>query len=303
VTIPQVLGDLDEVSVDPISPENAVADTNRYRNPARLRLGHLLAMSWVVLVIVCAILAPLLPIADPNKAVTTQSIPPFHQWPEFLGTDQLGRSQLSRIIFGARVSLTVSVIAVAIGFVIGMTMGVLAAAYRWPDRVVGVITDATLAFPGIVLILALGAALGPGLKPLLIGLTIFAVPAVARLSRANAKVVVNREHVQAAQLAGAKPRRWLTREVLPSVVRPAIPYCLLLLAVLMVAEASVSFLGLGIRPPTPSWGSMISDGQPALSSESYQVFVPAAVLFLTVFCVTVVGRWLRAVVSPGQAKL
>lgn len=270
---------------------------------ARIPWGVRLAVFWVLLVILLAIFANVLPIASPYANISGLPVPPFRRWPEFLGTDQLGRSEISRLIYGARVSLAVSGIATAAGMTIGVLLALLSVATRTLDWIIGVIIDSALAFPGIILILALAAALTPGPVPLVIGLTVFAVPAFARLARGNAKVIMAREHVSAAKVAGAPTRRWLVREVLPGVMRPVLPYALVLLAVLMVAEASVSFLGVGVVPPQPSWGGMISDGETQLSIHPEQVLIPAAVLFLTVFSITVIGRWLRTKIAESQAKL
>lgn len=262
-----------------------------------------LACLWIALVIVLAIFANVLPIASPYANVSGLPVPPFHHWPEFLGTDQLGRSEISRLVYGARVSLAVSLISTGAGMIIGVGLALLSVTNRVLDWIIGVVIDSALAFPGIILILALAAALSPGPAPLVIGLTVFAVPAFARLARGNAKVIMVREHVSAAKVAGAPTRRWLVREVLPGVMRPVLPYALVLLAVLMVAEASVSFLGVGVVPPTPTWGGMISDAEPQLSLHPEQVLIPAVVLFLTVFSITVIGRWLRTKVAESQAKL
>lgn len=136
--------------------------------------------------------------------------------------------------------------------------------------------------------------MGPGVRPLVIGLTLFSLPAFVRLARANTQAVAHREYVQAARLLGARTGRVLLREIFPSVIRPVMAYAVVVLAALIVAEASVSFLGLGVVPPTPSWGKMIADGQSRLTTEPFLVIVPAAVLFVTVLSIGVLGRWLRA---------
>ncbi|MET0421884.1 MAG: ABC transporter permease [Acidimicrobiia bacterium] len=267
------------------------------------RIGVIIALVWVAFVLFCAVTADFLPIHDYESNITPVSEPPFHSWPEFLGTDQLGRSVVSRLVYGSRVSLAAGLISATIGISIGVALGIFAASNRRADEVIGTITDAALAFPGIVLLLALSAAMRPGLVPLIIGLTIFSIPPFTRLARANAKVVMNREFVQAARLLGAKRLRILVREVLPNVLRPVLAYAPLVVAALIVAEATVSFLGLGVPAPTPTWGGMIAQGQPQLSNESYQVLVPATVLFLTVFSINVLGRWLRSKTADADAKI
>jgi peptide/nickel transport system permease protein len=266
-------------------------------------VGVILSTVWLGLVLLMALTAGFLPIQDYESNITRVSEPPFRSWPEFLGTDQLGRSVVSRLVHGSRISLAAGVIAATIGISIGLALGICAAASRRADNVIGILTDAALAFPGIVLLLALAATFGPGPVPLILGLTIFSIPSFTRLSRANAKVVINREFVQAARLLGTKRSRILLREVLPSVLRPVLAYAPLVLAVLIVAEATVSFLGLGVPPPTPTWGRMIADGQRQLATAPYQVFVPASALFLTVLSINVLGRWLRSKTTPMESKI
>jgi peptide/nickel transport system permease protein len=238
------------------APEVSV-ESKRPRRPRAM----IAASAWIVFVLFCAIFANLLPLADPNAAIAKGATPPFHSWPQFLGTDSLGRSVTSRLVYGARVSLAVGVLSALFGLVVGVSLGMWAGTKRWANHVIGLCTDSLLAFPGIVLLLALGAAMGPGYKPLIIGLTLFSIPAFVRLSRANTNSVKHREYVEAARLIGAGTGTVLVREILPTVLRPVAAYAVVVLGALMVAEASVSFLGLGVVPPTPSWGGMIAAGQ------------------------------------------
>ncbi len=255
------------------------------------------ALSWVGFVLLCAIFADLLPLADPNVNLTPTKTPPFRSWTEFLGTDQLGRSVVARLVFGARVSLAVGVLSATLGMVIGVALGMFAGTRRIADSAIGLFTDTLLAFPGIVFILALGAAMGPGLRPLIIGLTLFSLPPFVRLARANTILVKHREYVEAARLLGASTLRVIVKEILPAVIRPVLAYTVVVLAGLMVAEASVSFLGLGVVPPTASWGGMVNAGQAQLGTSPELVLIPSVVLFLTVFSFGTIGRWLRQMTS------
>jgi peptide/nickel transport system permease protein len=277
-------------AVEPATPDLDARDHVRRRRGARRRVGVWLAVAWLVLVIAVALLADVLPLADPTANIAPTTSAPFGAWPEFLGTDRLGRSVLSRLAYGARVSLLVGVLATAFGLVVGVATGMLAAIRRASDFALGALIDSLLAVPGVVLLLALGATMGPGLPPLVLGLALYAMPSFARLARATTRVIYHRPHVQAARLMGAGPLRLLVREILPAVLRPVLAYSVVVLASLMVAEASVSYLGLGVPPPTPTWGGMIADGQSSLDRAPYLVLVPAAALFITVLSLGVLGR-------------
>lgn len=296
--IDPTVGPLAEMAV-PVGGDSDVTAGRRRRSTVTLAVW--LAAAWLAIILLAAIFADLLPLADPNANVTPTSVPPFRTWPEILGSDQLGRSMMSRLAFGARVSFAVGLISGLTGMLIGVTLGLVAGINRLADQVVGVLADSILAFPAIVALLALGAAMTPGTAPLVIGLSIFAIPSFVRLARASTIQVKEREFVKAARLLGASTSRVLTREILPSVIRPVLAYFVVVLATLIVAEASVSFLGLGVPPPTPTWGGMIADGESQLRRHPELVFVPASVLFLTILSIGVLGRWLRAKsTSSGQ---
>lgn len=274
----------------PDRPERAAPAPGR----RRARPGVWLAAGWLTVVIVVAVLADLLPLADPTANLTPGATAPFTQWPEFLGTDRLGRSVLSRVVYGARVSLVVGVLAAGLGMLAGVATGMVAASHRAADFAFGSLVDSLLAVPGVVLLLALGATMGAGPVPLVLGLALYALPSFARLARSTTLVIYSRPYVQAARLIGAGPARVLVREILPVVMRPVIAYSVVVLASLMVAEASVSYLGLGVPPPTPTWGGMIAEGQAALGRAPYLVLVPATMLFITVLSLGVLGRsWRR----------
>ncbi|WP_238017579.1 ABC transporter permease [Dactylosporangium sp. AC04546] len=288
------------------SPERPAAERPVARKPVRRkrRIALWLAVGWLGLTIVAALAADLLPIADPSKDVGGSRLEPFRQWPEFLGTDGLGRSQLSRAIFGARVSLAVGIASACVGMLLGGSVGVLAGYFRRRfDALVGIVTDSFLAFPALVLLIALSAILEPSVTTLVVGLSLISFPTFVRLTRANTMRFVNREFVTAARAIGTKPRKIILNELVPNVVPPVAAYLPLVAATLIIAEASLSYLGLGIRPPVPSWGTMIADGQSSLRDHFHLVAVPAALLFLTVYSINVVGEWLRSRFDISASKL
>jgi peptide/nickel transport system permease protein len=229
---------------------------------------------------------------------------PGFRWHEPLGTDALGRSQLSRVAEGARVSLSVGLGAMAIGITLGTILGLTAGYFAGKtDTVLLVFIDALLAFPPLVLLLALVSVLTPSLKNEIIALGFLGIPTFARIARANTLVMSRREFVMAAKVMGATNRRVLTREILPNLIIPIMSYAFLIVAALMIADGSLSFLGLGIPPPTPSWGAMIAAGQPNLQRDPHLVFVPAVFLFLTVFSLNTVGDRARAQFDTKTAAI
>jgi peptide/nickel transport system permease protein len=274
--------------------------------PARVRgrASVWIAAGWLILITVLAIVADLLPIDGYRDIVGRPREKAFNSWSEPFGTDALGRSELSRAIFGARISLIVGVAAVALGLVVGATLGLLAGYFRGKlDALLGIVTDAFLAFPALVLLLAIAATMGASLRNLVVALAILTTPAFVRLARANTMVFANREFIRAARGLGAGHRRILTRELLPNVALPVASYAFVLIAVVLVAEGSLSFLGLGVPPPRPSWGEMISTGRNDLDRAPHIVFVPAAFMFLTVWSFNVLGDHARRRFDTRESML
>jgi peptide/nickel transport system permease protein len=252
---------------------------------------------WLALVILCALLAPILPIGPYGEAVGPPKQGPFGGGglDMLLGSDSIGRSMLSRVVYGARASLLVGVIAGTAGLLIGLVLGLIGGYFRGKvDSVVTILADAMLAFPPLVLLMALSAALTPSIGTLLFGLTFIVAPAFTRVARANTMTWASREFVLAARNMGAGHFRVITREILPNVIAPLLTFVPIVVSALIVAEGSLSFLGLGIPPPTPSWGGMISAGQNSLEQYPYLVLVPAAIIFLTVLSLNLLGDHLRA---------
>jgi peptide/nickel transport system permease protein len=274
--------------------------------PARVR-GRLtvwIASGWLVLITLLAIVADLLPIADYRDLVGRPRQKAFNSWSEPFGLDALGRSELSRAIYGARVSLVVGVAAVLLGMLVGTALGLLAGYFRGAvDALLGIVTDAFLAFPALVLLLAIAATMGASLRNLVVALAILTTPAFVRLARANTMVFANREFIRAARGMGARHRRIILRELLPNVALPVASYAFVLIAVVLVAEGSLSFLGLGVPPPRPSWGEMISTGRNDLDRAPHVVFVPAAFMFLTVWSFNVLGDHARRRFDTRESML
>ncbi|MBX6388056.1 MAG: ABC transporter permease [Frankia sp.] len=253
------------------------------------------AYTWLVLIIVLAAIASLLPLAKYSIPVDAPRIGPFGgDFDTVLGTDNQGRSILSRIVFGARVSLLVGAVASLAGALVGTALGMIAGYFLGRiDALIRLLTDALLAFPPLLLLLALSSILTPSVKTLIIGLALLVVPTFTRLARANTISWSSRDFIMAARNMGARRRRILLREILPNLLPGLGAYLPIVMAAMIVAEGSLSFLGMGIPPPTPSWGGMIADGKDAVADHPHMVMVPAVFIFLTVFALNQAGDHLR----------
>jgi peptide/nickel transport system permease protein len=262
----------------------------RRRRPWLVALGA----AWLVLVVLAAVLAPVLPLPAYGLPVGPPRGTPELTLQGLAGYDGLGRSVLSRLVYGAQVSLIVGVLSALTGFAVGAVLGLLGGYLRGPvDTVVSFVADGLLAFPPLVLLLAMASVLQPSTTTLVVALSLLMVPTFTRLARANTLRWANREFVTAAANMGAGPVRLMGREILPNLLPSLAAYLPIVIAALIVAEGSLSFLGLGIPPPTPSWGGMINDGKEYIARYPMIVFAPAATIFLTVFALNVVGDHLR----------
>ena len=262
------------------------------------------AIGWLSVIVCAALLADFLPLRDPNGIPqTTEALEqhPFLQnvgvRADFLGTDDLGRSNLSRLVYGARVSLAIGLLSALGAMTFGLLIGIAGAFFGGAiDWLVMLYINTMQAFPALVLLLALAAILKPSVGTLSLMLAFLAIPTFARVTRANALAVRNRDYVDAARALGASRTRLIWREVFPVVFRAVLSYTFIVAAALIVAEASLSFLGLGIQPPNPSWGGMIANGQLKTSQDPknfYLVLVPAIAFFFTVFSMNALGDWGR----------
>lgn len=253
----------------------------------------------VILFVICAIFAPLIATQDPAQLnLTGRLLPPGHG--HLFGTDELGRDIFSRVVYGARISLVVAVSVVSLSLGIGLVAGLAAGFYGgWTDTVLNVyVTNAFLALPGILLAIAFVAFLGPGLLNLVLALSISGWVGYARLVRAQVMAVKEREFVEAARALGASDARVLLRHILPNTIQPLIVQAAIGMAGAVLAEATLSFLGLGVPPPTASWGSMLNDGRSHLFDSPHLVIFPAIAVMLAVLSFNFIGDALRDFMDP-----
>ena len=256
-----------------------------------------------VVLIVVAIAAPLLAPYDPDSQDTAHRLEPPSK-AHLLGLDDLGRDVLSRILYGARVSLRVGFSVVILASLVGVTLGAIAGYFGgWVDTVVMRVCDILLAFPGILLAIALVAVLGPSLNNVIIALSIIGWVGYARLVRGQVLKVREMEYVTAAKALGAKSPRVIVLHVLPNVMNPVIVMATLGLAGAILAEAALSFLGLGVQPPTPSWGAMLTSGRLYLGLANHLAIFPGIAIMLAVMGLNVLGDGLIDALDPKYRKL
>ncbi|MBM0124927.1 ABC transporter permease [Pimelobacter simplex] len=268
-----------------------------------------LCCGWLVLLTVVALLAPLLPLGEHVDVVKALDAP-IYQTPELLseyplGTNNYGLDMLARSIYGARTSLVIALSAVAVGTVVGGSIGVVAGFLRsGVDSVIGILTNALLAVPPLVLLIALATVLEPKLRNVALALALLTIPSMIRLARANTIAFAQREFVLAARAMGATRLRIMVRELVPNVVLPIFSMMVVMISVLIVAEASLSFLGFGVQAPEPTWGNMIAEAEGGTMEEyPHIVLVPGVFLFLTVFSFNLLGEKAQKRWDPRSAKL
>jgi len=251
------------------------------------------------LLVLVALLSPVISPHDPLAVNPDNSYLPPLSPGHLLGTDELGRDLLSRILWGARVSLPVALVAVAVGLIGGGTIGMISGyAGGAVDLLLMRLMDALLAFPGLILAIALVAALGPGLRNAMIAIGIVAVPLYARLVRAVVLQLKPMEFIVATRSIGASPLRLVVRHLIPNLVNPIIVQVSLSAGFAILAEATLSFLGLGAQLPTPDWGQMINTGAAFLTNDPWLAIVPGAAISVTVYSFNLLGDALRDALDP-----
>ncbi len=269
--------------------------------PAAIRRHSfgVVGLGLAALAVLAALAAPWLAPQDPLKSDFAASLKPPGTGGHPLGTDQLGRDLLSRVLYGARVALFVGLCCVALTAVVGGLLGLLAGFFGgWPGNVLMRIVDTQLSFPFILLALTINAIVGLGLQNIIISLSAAGWVVYARVVRGEVLSVKQRDYVQAAAALGMGRARILFRHVLPNVAPSIIIVASLQFSQFIVAEAAISFLGFGVQPPTPAWGSMLSESRDYLYVAWWLAVFPGAALALTALGINLMGDWLRDVLDP-----
>ncbi|MFC3613401.1 ABC transporter permease [Lutimaribacter marinistellae] len=283
-----------QVAADPILPKRKSRAWAKFRKSPSALLGGVLVIFFVVV----AVLAPVLPIADPiatdwgavRKAPSAEH--PF-------GTDEIGRDVLARMIWGAQASLLAGVVSVLIAVALGVPLGVIAG-YRkgWTDAAISRVTEALLAAPFLILAIALAAFLGPSLTNAMIAIGVSAMPIFIRLSRGQTMSVMTEDYVESARAIGVGHLALIWRYILPNIFPPILVQATLTIATAIIAEASLSFLGLGQQPPAPSWGSMLNTAKNFLEQAPWMALYPGIAIFLVVLGFNLLGDGLRDALDP-----
>lgn len=272
--------------LDPDQVDTAVAKK-------RLGFGFWLAAGWFALVVVLAVLAPVLPLKSDTAPVGRPRQAPNAEF--WFGTDMIGRDIFSRVVWGARISLVVGFASIVLGLVIGGAMGIVAGYFkRRSESVIMGMVDVLLAFPALLLALTIVSFRDDrSVANVVLAIGIVSIAPIARLVRASTLVYSQREFVTAARAIGASNWRIISREILPNVMLPVLSFSIIGVAVAIVAEGGLAFLGLSVAPPTPTWGGMINDGRAQLATYPYMSLIPCLVMFLTVLSLNLAGDRIR----------
>jgi glutathione transport system permease protein len=290
------------------APVAALADlaVERVRTPwtefwRKFRQQHvaLAAGAFVLALVVMAILAPYIVPFDAENFFdydTLNSPPSAKHW---FGVDPLGRDIFSRLLMGARISLTAGFVSVAVGAVIGTVLGLVAGYYEgWWDRAIMRLCDVLFAFPGILLAIAIVAILGSGMANVIIAVSIFSIPTFARLVRGNTLAQKHQTYVEAARSIGASDRTIVLRHIFPATISAVVVYFSMRIGTSIITAASLSFLGMGAQPPTPEWGAMLNEARSEMMTAPHVALFPAIAIFLTVLAFNLLGDGLRDALDP-----
>jgi peptide/nickel transport system permease protein len=264
------------------------------------RRGAMLGLLIVLFFVLTAVFAPLISPYDPI-ATSWSAVRKAPSWEYLFGTDEIGRDVLSRVIWGARASLMAGLVSVSISMALGIPIGLLAAYLGgWTDSIISRFTDSMLAVPFLILAIALSAFLGPSLGNAMIAIGVSAMPVFIRLTRAQVMAVKVEDYIEAARAVGNPHWRIALRHILPNVLPPLIVQASLSIAAAIIAEASLSFLGLGQQPPAPSWGSMLNTAKNYMDNAPWMAVWPGLSIFLLVLSFNLLGDGLRDALDPRQ---
>jgi peptide/nickel transport system permease protein len=291
---------IDQVAAAPVASSEQRSPNRAWRK-LKANKGALVGLAIIAFFTILAIIAPLLPIPDPI-ATSWSAIRKAPSAAHWFGTDDLGRDILSRMIWGAQASLMAGVFSVAIAVLIGVPFGLVSGYFGgWIDMVISRITEAFLAMPFLITAIALAAFLGPSLTNAMIAIGLSAMPIFVRLTRGQVLAVKTEEYIEGARSIGLRHFSIITRYILPNVLAPILVQATLTIATAIIAEASLSFLGLGQQPPAPSWGSMLNVAKNFLSQAPWMAMWPGIAIFLVVIGFNLLGDGLRDALDPREA--
>jgi len=287
----------------------AVPDSEARPAAAARRRWPVVSLAIITLFVLIALLAPLVSPGDPyEQSLRLRFRPPVWEergsWAYPLGTDRLGRDLLSRMIYGARVSLAAGVVTVLISSAFGAAVGLVAGYYGGrTDAALMRVTDATLSFPVILLALILAVTVGPSFANVVIAIAVILWARYARVIRGQVLTLMTLDFIAQARIAGAGAWRIITRHLLPNTLNTLVVLITLQVGYVIIVEASLSFLGAGIPPPTPAWGSMIAEGRDFVTSAWWVSFFPGLAILLVVLAFNLLGDWLRDTLDPRLRQL
>jgi peptide/nickel transport system permease protein len=291
-----------------ITAEEAAARPRHRKYDIFLQLNFLLPVAVLLMLVIMAVFAPRIAPYDPLQTSLTQRLAPpaFAGGTEahLLGTDKLGRDVLSRIIYGSRVSLGVSVLVILITSIVGTALGILGG-YQggWLDSFLMRITDISLAFPGILIALLLAVTLGPSFTTVVLAISLLGWAPYARLIRGEVLKLRNADFVLQARIIGCSPMRIMVTHIFPNIVNPLLILATLSVGLIILVESALSYLGAGIPPPTPTWGSMVADGRGLIDTAWWISFFPGLAIGMVVLAGNFLGDWLRDRLDPRLRQI
>lgn len=254
---------------------------------------------FVLLLVLVAIFAPWIVPYDPEGFFDYDALNQPPSWTHWMGVDSLGRDIYSRVVMGARISLSAGFVSVALGALVGTVLGLVAGYYEgWWERIIMRISDVLLAFPGILLAIGVVAVLGSNMVNVIIAVAVFSVPAFARLVRGSTLAIKNMTYIEAMRSIGAPDSVIIFRHILPGTISPIVVYGTMRIGTSIITAASLSFLGMGAQPPTPEWGAMLNDARADMLLAPHVAIFPALAIFLTVLAFNLLGDGLRDALDP-----